>query len=99
MIQKPLFIPLKAEYFEDFEAGRKTKEYRVCGTRWNERTCTPGREVTLSYGYGKKRRLKGVIKTFEAVPAENSEGFTALAACTGITGGMIAEIEIELIKN
>lgn len=96
--QKPLFIPLKAEYFEDFEARRKTKEYRVYGPRWNERTCTPGREVILSYGYGKKRRLKGVIQSFEAVPAEESKGFLDLAICTGIDGGMIAEIEIKLLS-
>ena len=31
---KPLFIPLKAEFFNAFERGEKTAEYRVYGPRW-----------------------------------------------------------------
>lgn len=58
---KPLFIPLKREYFEQFRTGEKIYEYRPYGPRWNERTCTPGRTVTLSLGYGKKHRLQGTI--------------------------------------
>jgi hypothetical protein len=27
------------------------------GARWNEKTCVPGRRVTLSCGYGTARRL------------------------------------------
>ncbi len=63
---KPLFIPLKTEFFEAFENGTKDTEYRMHGPRWNERTCAVGRAVTLSHGYGKKRRLKGVIVGFHA---------------------------------
>ena len=62
---KPLFIPLKAEFFNAFADGSKKEEYRVYGPRWNERTCTIGRPVVLSYGYGKKRRLRGVVASFE----------------------------------
>ena len=62
---KHLFIPLKAEYFEAFERGEKTVEYRPYGPRWNEQTCLIGRPVILSYGYGKKRRLRGVVASFE----------------------------------
>jgi len=47
---KPLFIPLKGEYFDQFQAGTKDTEYRVYGPRWNERTCAVGREVVLSRG-------------------------------------------------
>ena len=60
--QPPLFIPLCREWFEKFERGEKTTEFRVYGPRWNERTCAPGRSVTLSLGYGKKRRICGTIK-------------------------------------
>lgn len=65
---KPLFVPLKAEYYRDFECGLKTTEYRLYGPRWNERTCRPGRPVTLSLGYGKRERLHGTIAGFIADP-------------------------------
>jgi ASC-1-like (ASCH) protein len=58
---KPLFIPLRSEYFDAFASGKKTCEWRIYGPRWNEKTCTPGREVTLSKGYGKHQRLRGII--------------------------------------
>lgn len=64
-IEKPLFIPLKAEFFEAFERGEKDTEYRLSGPRWNIRTCRIGRKVVLSCGYGKARRLSGVIVGFE----------------------------------
>ena len=58
---RPLFIPLKTEFFLAFEAGTKTIEYRPYGPRWNERTCTVGRDVLLSHGYGTKRRLRAKV--------------------------------------
>lgn len=61
MTEKSLFIPLKAEHYDRFASGEKTEEFRKYGPRWNEKTCTPGRKVTLSRGYGKKDRLHGVI--------------------------------------
>lgn len=61
---KPLFIPLKRRWFEEFERGTKTFEFRTYGPRWNEETCAIGRRVTLSLGYGKHRRLHGVINAF-----------------------------------
>lgn len=61
---KPLFIPLKAEFFDAFEAGTKTTEYRKRGPRWNVATCAIGRGVVLSRGYGKQRRLTGRIVGF-----------------------------------
>lgn len=64
MTTKPLFIPLKREFFEAFKAGEKTQEYRPLGPRWNERTCALGRSVVLSLGYGKAQRLVGVITGF-----------------------------------
>lgn len=62
--QAPLFIPLKAPYFEAFKDGTKTEELRRYGPRWNTNTCTIGRAVTLSRGYGKADRLTGKIWKF-----------------------------------
>ena len=61
---KPLFIPLKTEFFRAFQAGTKTVEFRQYGPRWNERTCAVGRPVVLSHGYGKRERLNGVVSGF-----------------------------------
>lgn len=59
-----LFIPLRAEYFDAFARGSKTYEYRKRGPRWNAETCTIGRRVVLSRGYGKAHRLTGTITGF-----------------------------------
>lgn len=61
---KPLFIPLRGEYFDAFERGEKVTEYRQRGPRWNAETCYIGRRVVLSRGYGKHRRLTGIITGF-----------------------------------
>ena len=63
---KPLFIPLKSEFFRAFQAGTKTVEFRQYGRRWNEATCQLGRPVVLSHGYGKRERLQGVVVGFSA---------------------------------
>lgn len=57
-----LFIPLKRKYYERFINGQKNHELRLDGPRWNKKTCFSGREVTLSLGYGKYDRVKGVIR-------------------------------------
>ena len=62
---KPLFIPLKSEYYEAFKNGEKTEELRLYGPRWNHKTCIIGREVVLSKGYGKQNRMKGRIWKFK----------------------------------
>jgi hypothetical protein len=59
-----LFIPLYTRYFVAFKEGRKKTEFRDYGPRWNERTCLPGRRVTLSKGYGKYERLSGRVTKF-----------------------------------
>lgn len=61
---KPLFIPLKTEYYNAFAQGVKDTEYRLYGPRWNERTCFIGRKVVISKGYGKANRLTGRIIGF-----------------------------------
>lgn len=94
MTERPLFIPLNREYFEAFERGEKTTEYRVYGPRWNERTCTIGRRVTLSLGYGKQRRLTGRVARFE----KNREPLKTLAwlKCYGHRTGDCACITVDL---
>ena len=62
---KPLFIPLKAEYYEAFKNGSKTEELRIYGPRWNHKTCVVGRYVVLSKGYGKSNRMIGRICKFK----------------------------------
>lgn len=58
---RPLFIPLRAEYFAQFAQGEKEVEYRAYGPRWNERTCELGRPVVLSLGYSGARLNARVI--------------------------------------
>ena len=66
MSEKPLFIPLRTQWFREFEAGTKDTEYRAYGPRWNERTCRVGRRATVSHGYSGKR-LERVVAAFEAL--------------------------------
>ncbi|MBI9078333.1 MAG: hypothetical protein JEY79_01175 [Pseudodesulfovibrio sp.] len=66
-MQKSLFIPLKTEYFEAFESGKKTVELRALNDRWNLKVCRIGRSVLLSKGYGKHHRLKGYVGHAEIV--------------------------------
>ena len=61
MSDRPLFVPLKTQYFRAFEDGSKTIEYRRYGARWNERTAWIGRPVTLSHGYSAGRLYGRVV--------------------------------------
>lgn len=63
---KPLFVPLKREYFEAFYNGTKRTEYRLYGPRWHEGTVIPGRPVTLSLGYS-GARLSGTVRKMRKV--------------------------------
>jgi len=91
---KPLFIPLKREWFEAFRDGRKTIEYRPFGPRWNERTCLVGRPVVLSLGYGKAHRLTGRVARFAASTAPSK--LPSWESCYGPGLRMVAVITIEL---
>ncbi|CAB4163670.1 hypothetical protein UFOVP813_41 [uncultured Caudovirales phage] len=90
----PLFIPLKTEFFEAFESGAKTVEYRKRGPRWNTETCRVGRRVLLSCGYGKARRLTGTITGFHyhASPAK----LPGWVECYGSSAGYAACITIKV---
>jgi hypothetical protein len=70
--EKPLFIPLRTQWFQEYKAGRKDTEYRPVGPRWNVDTCRPGRKVILSHGYS-GQRLTGVIVgiTYHNSPADH----------------------------
>lgn len=91
---KPLFIPLKSEFFDAFAAGTKDTEYRVYGPRWNETTCAQGRPVVLSKGYGKHHRLTGRVAGFFRSSAPTKTD--AWVKCYGTSGGMAACIRITL---
>lgn len=91
---KPLFIPLKTEFYEAFASGVKDTEYRLYGPRWNERTCAIGRAVVLSHGYGIKRRLNGVIVGFmRSTEVTSSESWHK---CYGDKVGDAACIQIKV---
>lgn len=59
---KPLWVPLKAKYFDAFEAGSKTIEYRLYGAQWTEKHIYPGRPAVLGRGYSGRRLRAEVIK-------------------------------------
>jgi hypothetical protein len=91
---KPLFIPLKREFFDAFERGEKTVEYRPYGVRWNERTCEVGRPVMLSNGYGNHRRLKGhVVQFAKSTAASKTKSWES---CYGPGECEVACIHIEV---
>ena len=67
-MSKPLFIPLRTEYFRQFENGEKQIESRRYGRGWNERTCIIGKRAILSHGYS-GARLEAVIANFRIIAA------------------------------
>jgi hypothetical protein len=96
LASKPLFIPLRREYYNAFLSGNKSVEYRRYGPGWNERTCWVGRPVMLSLGYGKNSRCMGVIKTFSLI---NSQLVPESRAVYGLENITLAAIEIELLLD
>jgi hypothetical protein len=90
---KPLFLPLKGQYFDAFVDGSKDTEYRMYGPRWNERTCKAGRPVLLSRGYGKHFRRWGVIVDFKR---SSPPDMKAWYECYGTITGAAACIKIAL---
>jgi len=92
--EKPLFIPLKAKFFNAFERGEKDTEYRLRGGRWNGETCRIGRRVVLSCGYGKTRRLTGEIIGFSYDTAPGK--MPGWVACYGSRAGDAACIRIRV---
>jgi hypothetical protein len=77
---KPLFLPLKTEWFLKFQSGEKCWEYRAYGPRWNERTCTIGRSITISLGYTRKR-IAGTIAEFKVISSDQSPDFQRCCPC------------------
>jgi len=65
---KPLFVPLRREWFEAFQRREKFEEWRRYGKQWNERVCWIGRPVQLSLGY-RSVRLLGTVVSFRTAPA------------------------------
>jgi len=98
--KKPLFIPLRSEHYESFKAGKKSEELRLYGQRWNERTCTVGRGVVLSKGYGKKDRMTGEIWKFKRQYGTTfgSTYRAAILSCYGTLDVWIACISIKNLQ-
>lgn len=94
---KPLFIPLKTEYYEAFEGGKKRDELRLYGNRWNEKTCPIGRPVTLSKGYGKRHRMHGTVSRFKKQHG-STFGSTYKASIKDCYGTLDVEIAVIGIK-
>lgn len=97
---KPLFLPLKTEYYEAFKNGNKPEELRLYGARYNEKVCTIGREIIISKGYGKQNRMKGVISSFKKQHgATFGSGYkAAILACYGTLDKEIACFGIKDLK-
>jgi hypothetical protein len=99
-MNKPLFIPLRTEYYDEFKNGTKDTEYRLYGPRWNERVCQVGRNVIISRGYFKKNRMQGIITDFRKVPIFKSAGRAAFVEIYGADElGPVAEIVIKIIAE
>ncbi|OEU66228.1 MAG: hypothetical protein BA863_09175 [Desulfovibrio sp. S3730MH75] len=98
--EKPLFIPLKTEYYEAFISGDKREELRAYGPRWNEKTCRIGRAVLLSKGYGKQNRATTKVTGFKKQHGSTfgSRDRDAIKACFGTLDIEIACIEVERPK-
>ena len=67
MDEKPLFIPLRTEWYRQFEAGTKDTEYRAYGPRWNEETCRVGRKAILARGYSTPDRMERTVVGFKKI--------------------------------
>lgn len=91
---KPIFLPLKREYFEAFKAGTKIEEFRPFGPRWNGETCPVGRPVVLSLGYGKKNRMAGRVAGFRV--SDEPTQTPAWSDCYGDRKGLAACIRIDI---
>jgi hypothetical protein len=97
---RPLFIPLRRKFYDAFCAGIKTIEYRRYGPRWNEKTCMPGRLVTLSLGYGKQHRIKGTIIKFSVAFIQELEAPVQQAWAECFPNDYLAAcIQIEIEKG
>lgn len=94
MTDKPLFIPLKTEYFLAFKQRLKEHELRLYGSRWNEKTCRIGRLATLSKGYGKHERITRSVAGFErkALSELSEADRAAFTACYGEDANDVAVI-------
>ncbi len=101
---KPLFIPLKTEYYRAFEGGGKDTEYRLHGGPWTESQCVVGRSVNIRRGYSTPDNLYGVVKSFHAIPLYRIQGGMlrlAIKACypKATADTLIACIGIELKRG
>lgn len=99
---KPLFVPLKTEYYEKFESGQKTDELRRgSDKRWSAKHCYPGRPAVLSKGYGKQNRLDAVVTNHAVVSVSMlPAGLRAdFEACYGLNEATVNVISFGNIRK
>lgn len=75
---KPVFLPLKRKYWEQFRDGESSVEYRKLGHRWREKAFPSGRGVILSCGYSGPRLLARV-RSCSVVNSSNIDGGDGLS--------------------
>ena len=68
-----LNLPLKTQWFQEIESGRKSIEYRKASPYWASRfeKLGPGSQVTLSLGYT-RQRLQRTVQRIERLPDGNN---------------------------
>lgn len=59
----PMFIPLMSQWFDAFNSGSKSIEWRVYNARWNRQSAHRGRDVVLSKGFTRTRLSGFVVKS------------------------------------
>ena len=66
VMNKPLFLILKKEWFEAIESGQKTIEYREYTEYWLNRLSKPFTEVIFQLGYSSSaKRIQASIQKIE----------------------------------
>ena len=97
---KNLFVPLKTEFYDKIKSGEKLEEFRLYGSKWNEKTCALGRGITFSKGYGKHERMYGTVTGYsdQTLSSLDDKNEKAILSCYGKIEGYtsIARIKFEL---
>ena len=99
--EKPLFVPLKSQYYYEFKNGTKTRELRRgSDKRWSAKNCRVGRAATLSRGYGKQDRLSATVSAHKVwrVRGLSPRDYAAFVDCYGHGEEFANVIEFENIR-
>lgn len=94
--EKPIFIPLKMQKFNEFKNGTRKYELRV-GEKWGIVNCPIGRKIILSKGYRNHERLNALVTGHKSVSIDDLS-FKERCDILNIYGGVntVYEIGIEV---